>query len=154
MKGTVHLVFAESPAGPFERYHIRYTRSNDRGREFEKPREISGTHPQKFESVNFPSLAVDASDNLYAIWELFPRRTEFPQGLGFAYSSDGGKSFASPSIVPGSADPALGFNGSRQGLLMRKLAVNKAGALAIVNSTFKWNETSRIWLFRARTAER
>jgi hypothetical protein len=39
-------------------------------------------------------------------------------------------------------------------LLMRKLAVNEAGAIAVVNSTFRANETSRIRLFRGRATER
>ncbi len=150
-EGTVHLVFAESPAGPFERYHISYTRSTDSGRQFEQPREISNGHTEKFDSVSFPSLAFSGADKMYAIWELFPSRREFPRGLGFTYSSDGGKSFGAPATIPGSADPAFGFNGSRQGFLMRKLAVNRSGTLAVVNSSFKWNKASRIWLFRAHT---
>ena len=51
-------------------------------------------------------------------------------------------------------DPALGGNGGQQGLLMRKLAVNRAGALAVVNSTFKSNQSSRIWLIRGQAAGR
>jgi hypothetical protein len=145
---TVHLVYAESPAGPFDRYHIRYTRSNDGARTFDKPREISSPLPQGFKSSSFPALSVDGEDNLYLLWELFPDKRDRSRGLGFTVSSDAGRTFASPSVVPGSADPALGDNGSRQGLLMRKLAVNAAGAIAIVNSTFKRGETSHVWLFR------
>jgi hypothetical protein len=33
---------------------------------------------------------------------------------------------------------------------MRKLAVNADGAIAIVNSSFKSNEASRIWLIRGK----
>ncbi len=51
-------------------------------------------------------------------------------------------------------DPALGVNGSRQGLLMRQIAVNRLGALAAVNSTFKRNHSSRIWLHRGQAAGR
>jgi hypothetical protein len=51
-------------------------------------------------------------------------------------------------------DPALGVNGSQQGLLMRKLAVNGAADVAIVNSTFKRDQSSSIWLIRGRVAER
>ncbi len=145
--GTVHLVYAESPAGPFDRYHIRYTRSSDGARTFDKPREISSPLPQESESANFPTLRVDGEDNLYVLWELFPDRQGRSRGLGFTVSSDAGRTFASPSVVPGSADPALGDSGSRQGLLMRKLAVNAAGAIAVVNSTFKRRERSHVWLF-------
>jgi hypothetical protein len=153
-KGTVHLVYAESPAGPFERYHIRYTHLNDGERTLEEPREISSPQTEQFESVSFPALSLDGEDNIYVIWELFPSRGNYPRGLGFTYSSDGGRTFASPSVIPGSVDPALGVNGSQQGLLMRKLAVNGAGAVAVVNSTFKRNQTSRIWLFRGQAAGR
>ncbi len=41
-----------------------------------------------------------------------------------------------------------------EGLLMRKLAVNRVGAVAVVNSTFKRNQTSHIWLFRGQAAGR
>jgi hypothetical protein len=97
---------------------------------------------------------LDGEDNLYVLWELFPDRGDRPQGLGFTYSNDGGRTFTSPSVVPGSTDPALGFSGSQQGLLMEKLAVNKAGSIAVVNSTFKRNEASHIWLFRGQATGR
>jgi hypothetical protein len=149
-RGTVHLVYAESPTGPFERYVIQYTRSHDRGDSFEAPKAIARPHTEQFASVHFPALSVDGQDNLYIIWELFPRRGSFSQGLGFTVSSDAGRTFAPPSVVPGSVDPALGVNGSQQGLLMRKLAVNQAGAIAVVNSTFKRNAQSRVWLWRGQ----
>ncbi len=151
--GTLHLVYAESPGGLFGPYHIRYTRSLDAGAAFEVPRTISG--PQTaFESRHFPALSVDDRNNLYVLWHLFPDRASRPLGLALAHSNDGGLTFAPPSVVPGSADPERGFNGSQQGLLMRKLAVNGAGAIAIVNSTFKRNETSGVWLFRGQAAGR
>ncbi len=151
-RGTVHLVFAESPAGPFQRYHILYTRLNEGERAWEEPREISSPQTMQIASVSFPALSLDGADNMYVIWELFPNHRKFPRGLGFTYSSDGGRTFASPSAIPGSVGPDLGVNGSQQGFLMRKLAVNGAGAVAIVNSTFKRNQTSRIWLVRGQAA--
>lgn len=151
--GTVHVVYGESPAGPFGQYHIRYTRSSDGGMTFEQPREISGPQTE-FESRHFPALSVDDADNLYVLWERFPGRGIRPIGLGFVYSNDGGRTFASPSVVPGSTDPKLGFNGNQQGLLMRKLAVNRAGAIAVVNSTFKRSKTSHVWLFRGQATGR
>jgi hypothetical protein len=120
---------------------------------FEQPREISGPQTE-FESRHFPALSVDDADNLYVLWERFPGRRIRPIGLGFVCSNDGGRTFASPSVVPGSADPELGFNGNQQGLLMRKLAVNGAGAIAVVNSTFKRSETSHVWLFRGQATGR
>lgn len=38
------------------------------------------------------------------------------------------------------------FNGSQQGGLTEKLAVNAAGRIAIVNSTFRPNVESHVWL--------
>jgi len=153
-KGTVHLVYAENSTGPFRRYYIRYTRSIEGKDTFEIPREISGLLADQVSSVNFPALSLDGADNLYVIWELFPHEEGYrSQGLGFTYSNDGGHTFVSPSVVPGSKDPTLGFNGSRQGLLMRKLAVNNEGAVAVVNSTFKKNEMSHVWLFRGQVSD-
>jgi hypothetical protein len=153
---TVHLVYAESPAGPFDRYHIRYTRSNDGALTFEDPRDISSASSDEHESSNFPALSIDGDGNLYVLWELFPDRRGRSRGLGFTISGIGSRTeartFASPVLVPGTGDPALGDNGSRQGLLMRKLAVNRVGAMAVVNSTYKGNEASRVWLFRGHRA--
>ncbi len=149
---AVHLAYAESPAGPFDRYYIRYTRSKDGAHTFDKPRGIPSPFTERYESSSFPALSADGESNLYVLWELFPDRKGRSRGLGFTVSTDAARTFASPSVVPSSADPELGDNGSRQGLLMRKLAVNRAGAVAVVNSTFKRNEASHVWLFRGHRA--
>ena len=144
-RGVLHLVYAESSGGPFDPSHIRYTRSIDGARTFEAAREISGP------GAGFPALSVDAKGNLYVLWELFRdarHSRHYPRGLALAVSRDAGSSFTPPAVVPGSIDPAGGFNGSSQGLLMRKLAVNGRGAVAIVNSSLKANERSRVWLIR------
>ena len=100
--------------------------------------------------MGYPSLGLDGRGNLYVLWELFPDDELRSRGLGLTFSDDGGKSFASPVVIPGTLDPDLGFNGSLQGLFMKKLAVNKAGEMAIVNSTFKQEGSSHIWLIRGR----
>jgi hypothetical protein len=151
-EGTLHLVYARSPAGPFERYHVRYTRSDDGGATFRDAKEISSPLPEQFERANFPHLSLDGADNLYVVWELFRSPDHRPQALGFAYSSDGGKRFTSSSIVRDSIDPAVDSSGSQQGLLMSKLAVNETGAVALVNSSFELNEASDIWLIRGQRA--
>ncbi len=149
-RGTIHLVYAEGPFGPLERYHIRYDRSKEGQGAFQKPVKISAAHSEIFKSVGYPYLDLDGAGNLYVLWELFPDDDLRSRGLGLTFSADGGKTFASPVVVPGSLDPELGFNGSQQGLFMKKLAVNKAGEMAIVNSTFKQEGSSRIWLIRGR----
>ena len=52
--------------------------------------------------------------------------------------------------MPGTAEGELGFNGSLQGLLMRKLAVAEDGAIAVVNSSFREGEISLVRLIRGR----
>lgn len=142
-RGALHLVYCESSGGPFEQSHVRYTRSTDGAQTFEPPRQISKP------GSGFPALSIDARGHLYVVWEIFPDPRDYPRGMGLAVSRDGGKSFTPPTVVPASIDPAGGSNGSHQGLLMNKLAVNRDGALAIVNSSLKDNERSRVWLIRA-----
>jgi hypothetical protein len=153
-RGTLHLVHAESASGPFDRFHIRYTRSADGGQTFESSRQISAPLPAGFTSAAFPALAVDGQGRLYVSSELFADARQPPRGLGISVSADGGRSFTPPSVIPGSIDAAGGFNGSGQGLLMDKLAVNAAGVVAIVNSSFKPGAHSRVWLMRGRHAPR
>ena len=134
-RGTLHLVYAEGK-------RILYSRSSDGAGSFERPRDISGR------DAGFPALSVDGKGNLYVLWERFADHARIPRGLALAVSNDGGKTFTAPVLVPASAD--AGWNGSSQGLLMRKLAVNRHGALAIVNSSFKDKERSRVWLIRGQ----
>ena len=84
------------------------------------------------------------------LWELFLNRKSRSRALGFTYSNDGGESFAPPALLLDIANPALSENGSRQGMLMRKLAVNHGGVLAVVNSTFRRDESSHVWLLLGR----
>lgn len=146
--GVVHLVFAESTGGPFAGYQIRYTRSTDGARSFQPPREISRPMPDSFVSAAFPALSVDGGGRLYVLWELFADARQLPRGLALALSSDGGATFTKPAVVPGSVDAEGGFNGSNQGLLMKKLAVNRSGTVAVVNSSLKPGSHSRVWLMR------
>ena len=149
-RGTLHLVHAESAAGPFDRFHIRHTRSLDGGRTFDAAREISAPMPAGFSSASFPALGVDGQGRVYVSWELSADAGSAPRGLGLSVSADGGRTFSAPVVVPGSIDPGGGYNGSGQGLLMKKLAVNAAGTLAIANSSFKPGSHSRVWLMRGR----
>ncbi|HYD96284.1 MAG TPA: sialidase family protein [Noviherbaspirillum sp.] len=146
--GVLHLAYAESEGGPFERYRVRYARSSDGGQVFEPARDLSP--PPGKGSAAFPSLAVDAAGTVFVSWELYPDRRDRPRGLGMTVSRDGGRSFSAPQTVPGSADPAGGGNGSHQGLLMEKLAVNDTGEVVLVNSSLKQNAGSRVWLLRGR----
>jgi hypothetical protein len=145
-KGTVHIVFAESLGGPFDRHQVLYARSQDGGRTFEPLREISSPYPQSSTSAAFPALSLDGQGNVYVLWEVFPAPDTPPRGLAIVFSRDTGRTFTAPAIVPGSIDPGGGWSGSHQGLLMRKLAVNETGAVSVVNSSLKYGEKSRVWL--------
>jgi hypothetical protein len=144
--GTLHLVWAESSGGPFDRYRVLYARSTDGGQTFKPSRTISAVN------AAFPSLSLDASGDIYVAWELFDDHRRRPRGLGFAVSRDAGRTFTAPAFVPESADRQGRWNGSHQGLLMRKLAVNGDGAIAIVNSSLKDNDGSRVWLIRGQSS--
>jgi hypothetical protein len=122
-------------------------RSTNRG-------EISSPQIEPFESASFPTLELDGECDPYVLWELSASWEHRPQGLGFARSNNGGQTFEPASVVPGTADSTLGFNGSLQGLLMDKLAVSESGAIAVVNSTFNRNEASHVWLIRGQATGR
>ena len=146
--GVLHLAYAESPDGPFGSAHVRHARSRDAGRSFEPPRDISAPMPPGAMGASYPSLAAGGRGNVVVTWELARAARQQPRGLAVVVSKDGGNSFTAPALVPDSADPQGGSNGSRQGLLMRKLAVSEQGAVAVVNSSFQAGVRSRVWLTR------
>jgi hypothetical protein len=151
-QGVLHLVYASSAGGPLDVYRIHYTRSTDQGESYAAPRDISAPVPQGAPSANFPHLALDGAGNPVVVWELHPHPHARPRGLGIALSPDGGRSFTRPDLVPGSVPPDGGNNGSQQGLLMQKLAVNASGAIAIANSSLRETRSSRVWLMRGQIA--
>ena len=151
--GVLHVAYGESPRGIRQQYHLRYARSRDGGETFEDSRQIVSHDAHGGYAVHYPRLAVSGNGRVYLNWEHFPEPFPRPRGLGMRYSVDGGETFADPALVDGTDDPALGFSGSQQGLLMRKLAVDAAGNPVVVNSTFREGTGSRIWLHRGRSGE-
>ena len=149
--GVLHLAFAESAGGMYGRYRIAYARSTDGGQGFEVPRSVPKPFDGTIASAAFPSLALGANGTVMIMWERYPHYGGRPLGLGYSLLQDGGESFSGPAIVPGSGNPDLGVNGSLQGLLMRKLAVD-GNAVAVVNSTFKEGEASRVSLILGEIA--
>lgn len=148
--GMLHLVYAESEDGPSGRYHVRYAQSIGGAGKFGNPRLVSQPRPHAGKGAGYPAVAVDGQGTLYVTWELFEGAATRPRGLEFTLSRDNGRSFAPPQLVPGSQDAGGATNGSHQGLLGKKLAVNNEGELAIVNSSMKPGERSRVWLMRGR----
>ena len=129
--GTLHLVYAEDG-------RVMYARSPN----LHEARPISGA------GAGFPALAVDGQRGVYVTFELFPNRNQRPRGLGIAVSRNGGRSFSPAEPIPGSAAPDGAPNGSFQGLLMDKLAVNRRGDVAVVNSSLNEGKGSRVWVIR------
>jgi hypothetical protein len=147
-RGAVHLVYSESASGPGGRSEVRYARSPGDAGKFGAARAISG-----IDGAGYPSIATDGRNGLYVIWEIFPAAAGRPQSLGITWSSDAGRHFAPPARVPGSGDPSGGSNGSHQGLLGKKLAVDRSARLAIANSSLVPGERSRVWLMRGRAVQ-
>lgn len=147
--GTIHLVFGDSPAGPFQQYRVLYTRSNDGGETFGEPTELSDTTAGEPQAANFPSIAAGANGRIYVVWEHFPDFRARPVGLGFARSTDGGESFSDASFVPETIDEDLGINGGLQGLLTDKIDADDTGRIAITNSRFLEGVESRVRLIEA-----
>lgn len=147
-RGVLHLVHAESRGGPLEPSSIRHLRSNDGGNSFGPASEISNPLPAGYAGAAFPALGIDAHGRVVVTWELMRASTPLsPDGLAIAVSDDGIR-FSAPQSIPGSVDPAGGFNGSTQGLLMNKLAVRADGEIAVVNSAVKIGSHSGVRLLR------
>jgi hypothetical protein len=147
-RGIVHLAFAESAGGPFEPDHVRYTQSRDGGRTFASARTISSPLPAGAVAASSPALETDESGTIYALFELHADARDQPRGLALSISRNGGRNFSPPMLVSASRDSAGGANGSQQGSLMSKLAVNANGDIAVANSSFKARQRSRVWLVR------
>lgn len=152
--GALHLAYAQSDGGPFGRFRILATRARDRARGFDAPRDVSSPLPASAVSARFPSIDTDAAGSVAVVYELYSDHRKAPRGLGISISSDEGRSFSPPALVPDSAGPPGGGNGSHQGWLMEKLALGGDGDIAIVNSSLVHGRRSRIWLMRGQAAPR
>jgi hypothetical protein len=137
-KGVLHLAYTETAGGPHDRPSIHYARSTDHAGSFETPRTLA-------DDAAFPSLVADGTDVFVTAEHMTP---DGARGLVLTATEDGGKHFAPAKAVPHSIDERGGTNGSQQGKLTRKLAV-QPHVLAIVNSSLARGRGSRVWLMRA-----
>ncbi len=144
-EGGLHLVYAEGSEGPFGPHHVRHAWLAPGGLAAAESRPVSP--PDAPAGAHYPQLAT-SGHGLVVTWEHYPGAASRPYGLGYSVSTDDGKSFSPPRAVPGTADRSLGFNGSLQGFLMDKLAVNRDGAVAVVNSRFAPGRRSVVRLIR------
>ena len=144
--GTLHLAWSVQLPGFRGRSEVRYVRSSDGGESFEAARRIGQGLAGDVDGSGFPSLALGGSDAVYLVWELYPQSGEPPRGLGLAVSRDGGDTFSETAVVPGTAEPGHGVNGSLQGRFGRKLAAGTRSRFAVVNSRVAPGEGSRVRL--------
>jgi len=149
--GTVHLVFSRAPQRFSTQSEIYYSRLDLGKEKFSEPIKISVT-TNDWERSGYPKIAI-SDNNIYVLWELFIAREFSSRGLGFTHWSIQ-KDEPLPTdklnffIIRDGRNDDLGINGSLQGMLTNKLAISPAGKIVIVNSTFKENESSHIWLYR------
>lgn len=151
--GVVHLAYAESADGPEGMPQVFYAQSIDGGLTFRESRALANPHPVGSVGAGFPAISANGSGVVCVVWELFAKDDAAPRGLGYSISHDGGGTFSWPDVVPASADPN-GINGSLQGLLMRKLALDRTGTVVVANSSFAEGQGSRVWLMRGRIDSR
>jgi hypothetical protein len=144
-KGVLHLAYTAEVSGVSR---VHYSRSKGVDGVFETPRRLPAQRGEQ--AASFPSLSLGANGDVYVVWHHHPSADQGPRGLALSLSRDGGHQFSLAALVPGTADRGLGINGSRQGKLMRLLASNGSGAIAVVNSSFREGERSRVRLIRGR----
>jgi hypothetical protein len=138
--GTVHLAYGESANDAA--WRVRYARFSKAPQSLELPRTLSSS--SRATSASFPSLSLAAPGQVAVAWLHQPAPGAAPQGLELVVSRDGGEHFSSPVRVPGTDDATLGATGSRQGKLMRLLAANSSGTLALASSHFLEGKSSRV----------
>jgi hypothetical protein len=145
--GKLHLAWAQR-AGPGAPSAIRYALAPPGG-SFGAARTLSA--PYTDGGAAYPALASDGAAGLCVLWENLGADGR-AASLGMTVSRDGGRSFSIPATVPGSAAPPGGSNGSQQGLLGKKLAVDSDGPIAVVNSSLVPGKGSLAWLMRGELA--
>lgn len=145
--GNLHLAWAQR-AYPGAGSTIRYAVAPPGGG-FGAARTLSA--PFTDGGAAYPALAGDGGAVVCVLWENLGADGR-AASLGMTVSRDGGRSFDAARVVPGSAAPQGGGNGSQQGLLGKKLAVDGEGRIAVVNSSLAPGEGSRVWLMRGEIA--
>jgi hypothetical protein len=147
--GKLHLTWAQR-AGPGAPSAIRYAIAPP-GARFGAARTLSA--PFTIGGAAYPALAGDGGAGLCILWENLGADGR-AVSLGLSVSRDRGRSFDAARVVPGSAAPHRGGNGSQQGLLGKKLALGPDGQIAVVNSSLVPGKGSRVWLMRGEIAGR
>lgn len=150
---TIHLAYGESPSGPLGAYRVLHTHSTDGGSTFASPATVARPDADTVASKHFPDLRASGAGTLHLLWERFRTTGGRPYSLGYTRTSTRATRFQPSIVVPGTDRPDDGFNGSQQGLLMRKLATNARGDIAVVNSTFDRGTSSHVWLYRGKVVD-
>lgn len=147
-RGELHLVYGEN-SGDAASPRVRYLRLDPSLTPLEAPRTLSDSTSTA--GANFPSSSLAGPGRVVVAWLHHPNADSAPRGLALVWSRDGGERFSLPEIVPGTHDPTLGVSGSRQGKLMRLLAADRSGRIALASSHFREGQSSRIRVIVGRT---
>lgn len=94
--GSIHVVWADRWS-PGAKCYVKYARSTDGGRTFERPRQISS-----MPGVDGVTMAADADGNVLVFWHVFqPPQNEVKQGhhMYLSRSADNGRTFAAEERV-------------------------------------------------------
>ena len=157
-QGVVHVIYAESPNGLFDRYHLRYLRSDGAGGAFEDLGRLAPAEEGGRGGAHFPSVAIgedgSGQERLVVAWEQYEDFRQRPQGMGVALSAalsgDEIGEFSEPEMPAALADELPGASGGLQGLFMRKIAIGPRGQVGLVHSFFDEGRASGVRLLPGR----
>jgi hypothetical protein len=96
LSGGLHVVYAVPQN---EGRGLYYTASLDGGRSWSKAMQIFDAAAAKWLMVAHPTLAVDERDTLHVAWVRALPGGGLPQALWYTRSTDGGQSWAAPSMI-------------------------------------------------------
>lgn len=145
--GNLHLVFSWALERFSNQGDIYYSKLNVGEKSFSQPIKISRT-TNEWRRFSYPNIVID-NNNIYVLSELFIGQEFRSRGLGLIYwnmKEDNNFNFF---VIRDDRKDNLGINGSLQGVLSDKLAINSEGKIVIINSTFNKNNSSHIWLYRS-----
>lgn len=76
---------------------VYFTRSTDGGATFSRP--ISISRSNEIKSVQGCDIAIESDGDVYVSYRTFAQNQNFPTGLGYARSTDGGASFSESNLI-------------------------------------------------------
>lgn len=89
--GVLHVVYAS-----LSTHKIVYQRSEDSGKNWSKPVQISGASQRSDEYPAYPRISVDLRGRIHLVWSVMP----YPgRAVAYSRSDDGGKTWKEPLLI-------------------------------------------------------